>query len=47
MMQATESQGYPVETFTLPYGTVENNVHTDLLDRLLGTFQTCEATRII
>lgn len=37
LIRQIQSQGYPVETFTLPYGPVENNIHTDLLDRLLGT----------
>ena len=32
-----QSQGYPVETYTLPYGPVERMFHTTLLDRLLGT----------
>ena len=38
LIRQIQSQGYSVETFTLPYGPVENNFHTDLLDRLLGTF---------
>jgi hypothetical protein len=32
-----QSQGYPVETYTLPYGPVERNLHTTLIDRMLGT----------
>ncbi|HXN29797.1 MAG TPA: hypothetical protein VN902_21925 [Candidatus Acidoferrales bacterium] len=32
-----QSQGYLVETYTMPYGPVERNLHTTLLDRLLGT----------
>ena len=32
-----QAQGYPVETYTLPYGPIERDLHTTLLDRLLGT----------
>ena len=37
LIRQIQSQGYPVETYTLPYGPVERNLHTTLLDRLLGT----------
>jgi hypothetical protein len=37
LIRQIQSQGYPVETYTLPYGPVERNFNTDLLDRLLGT----------
>jgi hypothetical protein len=37
LIQQIQSQGYPVETYTLPYGPVEQMVHTTVLDRLLGT----------
>ena len=37
MIGQIQSQGYPVETYTLPYGPVEQMVHTTVLDRLLGT----------
>lgn len=37
LIQQIQSQGYPVETYTLPYGPVEQMVHTSVLDRLLGT----------
>jgi hypothetical protein len=37
LIRQIQSQGYPVETYTLPYGPVERNLHTSLLDRLLGT----------
>jgi hypothetical protein len=37
LIRQLQSQGYPVETYTLPYGPVERNLHTTLLDRLLGT----------
>jgi hypothetical protein len=38
LIRQIQSQGYPVETYTLPYGPIERNLHTTLLDRLLGTF---------
>ena len=37
LIQQIQSQGYPVETYTLPYGPVEQMVHTTVLDRMLGT----------
>ncbi len=37
LIRQIQSQGYPVETYTLPYGPVERMVHTTVLDRLLGT----------
>jgi hypothetical protein len=37
LIRQIQSQGYPVETYTLPYGPVEQMVHTTVLDRLLGT----------
>jgi hypothetical protein len=37
MIRQIQAQGYPVETYTLPYGPVEQMVHTSVLDRLLGT----------
>jgi hypothetical protein len=37
LIQQIQSQGYPVETYTLPYGPVEQMVHTTVVDRLLGT----------
>jgi hypothetical protein len=37
LIRQIQAQGYPVKTYTLPYGPVERNFHTDLLDRLLGT----------
>ncbi|MGD1062693.1 MAG: hypothetical protein ABR860_05470 [Terracidiphilus sp.] len=37
LIRQIQSQGYPVETYTLPYGPVERNLHTTLIDRLLGT----------
>jgi hypothetical protein len=37
LIRQIQSQGYPVETYVLPYGPVEQMVHTTLLDRLLGT----------
>jgi hypothetical protein len=37
MIRQIQSQGYPVKTYTLPYGPVEQMVHTTVLDRLLGT----------
>jgi hypothetical protein len=37
MIVQIQSQGYPVETYTLPYGPVEQMVHTTVVDRLLGT----------
>lgn len=37
LIRQIQSQGYLVETYTLPYGPVERNLHTTLLDRLLGT----------
>lgn len=37
LIRQIQSQGYPVETYTMPYGPVERNLHTTLLDRLLGT----------
>ncbi|MGA8107890.1 MAG: hypothetical protein WB974_00545, partial [Acidobacteriaceae bacterium] len=37
LIRQIQSQGYPVETYTLPYGPVERNLHSTLLDRLLGT----------
>jgi hypothetical protein len=37
LIRQIQSQGYPVETYTLPYGPVERNLHTTLVDRMLGT----------
>jgi hypothetical protein len=37
LIQQIQAQGYPVETYTLPYGPIERDLHTTLLDRLLGT----------
>jgi hypothetical protein len=37
LIRQIQSQGYPVETYTMPYGPVERNLHTTILDRLLGT----------
>ncbi len=37
LIREIQSQGYPVETYTLPYGPVERNLHTNLIDRLVGT----------
>jgi hypothetical protein len=37
LIRQIQAQGYPVETYTLPYGPIERNLHTTLLDRLLGT----------
>ena len=37
LIRQIQAQGYPVETYTMPYGPVERNLHTTLLDRLLGT----------
>src|SRR5580658_4566982 len=37
LIREIQSQGYLVETYTMPYGPVERNLHTTLLDRLLGT----------
>ena len=37
LIRQIQSQGYPVETYTLPYGPVERNVNTTLIDRMLGT----------
>jgi hypothetical protein len=37
LIQHIQSQGYPVETYTLPYGPVEQMVHTTVVDRMLGT----------
>jgi hypothetical protein len=37
LIRQIQSQGYPVETYTMPYGPVEHILHTTLLDRLLGT----------
>jgi hypothetical protein len=37
LIRQIQLQGYPVETYTLPYGPVEQMVHTTVLDRLLGT----------
>jgi hypothetical protein len=37
LIRQIQSQGYPVETYTLPYGPVERNLHTTLIDRMLGT----------
>jgi hypothetical protein len=37
LIRQIQAQGYPVETYTLPYGPVEQMVHTTVLDRLLGT----------
>lgn len=37
LIRQLQAQGYPVETYTMPYGPVERNLHTTLLDRLLGT----------
>jgi len=37
LIRQIQSQGYLVETYTMPYSPVERNLHTTLLDRLLGT----------
>jgi hypothetical protein len=37
LIRQIQSQGYPVETYTLPYGPVERNLHTTLINRMLGT----------
>ncbi len=37
LIRQIQSQGYLVETYTMPYCPVERNLHTTLLDRLLGT----------
>ena len=37
LIRQIQAQGYPVETYTLPYGPIERDLHTALLDRLLGT----------
>jgi len=37
LIQQIQSQGYPVETYTLPYGPVEQMVRTTVVDRMLGT----------
>ncbi len=37
LIRQIQSQGYPVETYTLPYGPVERNLHSALIDRMLGT----------
>jgi hypothetical protein len=37
LIRQLQSQGYPVETYTLPYGPIERNLHTNLVDRLLST----------
>jgi hypothetical protein len=37
LIRQIQSQGYRVETYTLPYGPVERNLHTTLIDRMLGT----------
>ena len=37
LIRQIQSQGYPVETYTLPYSPVERNLHTTLLDRMFGT----------
>lgn len=37
LIRQIQAQGYPVETYTLPYGPIEHDLHTTLLDRLLGT----------
>jgi hypothetical protein len=37
LIRQIQSLGYSVETYTMPYGPVERNLHTTLLDRLLGT----------
>jgi hypothetical protein len=37
LIRQIQAQGYPVETYTLPYGPTERDLHTSLLDRLLGT----------
>ena len=37
LIQQIQAHGYLVETYTLPYGPVERDLHTTLLDRLLGT----------
>ena len=37
LIRQIQSQGYLVETYTMPYGPVERNLHTTLLDRMLGT----------
>ncbi len=37
LIRQIQSDGYTVETYTLPYGPVERSLHTNLADRLLGT----------
>jgi len=37
LIRQIQARGYPVETYTLPYGPIERDLHTTLLDRLLGT----------
>ena len=37
LIREIQSEGYRVETYTMPYVPVERNLHTTLLDRLLGT----------
>ncbi len=37
LIREIQAQGYPVEIYTLPYGPIEHDLHTALLDRLLGT----------
>ena len=37
LIRQIQAQGYPVETYTLPYAPIERNLHTTLVDRLLGT----------
>ena len=37
LIRQIQLQGYLVETYTMPYGPVERNLHTTLLDRLLGS----------
>ncbi len=37
LIRQLQSQGYSVETYSLPYVPVERSMHTRLLDRMLGT----------
>jgi len=39
LIRQMQAQGYPVETYTMPYAPLERKLHTALLDRLLGTVE--------
>jgi hypothetical protein len=39
LVRELQSQGYPVETYEMPYVPAEKLVHSTLLDRMLGTFE--------